>query len=77
MNKRKEKNDNFKILFKIYDKLLDSKRMSFIKDSIIKCIFDNPDMLTTFDKDDRDNFEISLNLQETIFHILVTNELGK
>ena len=77
MNKRKGNKNNFKILLEIYDKLLDFERMSFIKDSIIKYIFDNPEMLTTYDKNDRDDFEISLNLQEIIFHILATNQLGK
>ena len=77
LNKRKGNKNNFKILLEIYDKLLDFERMSFIKDSIIKYIFDNPEMLTTYDKNDRDDFEISLNLQEIIFHILATNQLGK
>ena len=77
MNKRKGNKNNFKILLEIYDKLLDFERMSFSKDSIIKYIFDNPEMLTTYDKNDRDDFEISLNLQEIIFHILATNQLGK
>ena len=45
--------------------------------NIYTYIFDNPEMLTTYDKNDRDDFEISLNLQEIIFHILATNQLGK
>jgi hypothetical protein len=77
LNKRRGCKENFAILLEIYDNLLDYERMSFIKDSIIEMVFKDSNLLKTDDKRTRQEFLISLNLQEIIFHVLSSSELGK
>jgi hypothetical protein len=76
LNKRMGHESNFVILLDIFNKLMDFEAMGKIKKSLIKLILDHPEMLESFNKKTRAEFEASINVKEILFHILSNQELS-
>lgn len=75
MNKRVGNKENFVLLLEIYNKLIKFETISFLKESLVKLILQNPHEIFTNTKDSRQEFEKSLNIQEIIYSVIYNQEM--
>ena len=66
--------ENFVLILEIYNKLIKFEAISFLKQSLLKLIMENPQDIHSYDKETRRDFEKSQNLQEILFSIIYDQE---